>query len=415
MRVLGIETSEYVSSLALWVDGALVAEQTFESRMNLCETLTPRLAELLGVTHAAAAELDGLAVSLGPGSFTGLRVGLATAKALAHACGWKLVGICTQEAIAAAADEPPETVVGVVQTARQGHVYAGRWQMTGGAPEALSTIEVVALADLGAFLGSDCAAIIGPAAGLVLEAEPGLAEKRRLRTVLPTAAAVAALGAARLDQADPEAAYTLQPMYLLVSQAERAKQLVVAAGTAGPGAEAPRCLVLRRGALDDLAAVVRIENASFSAPWPEQSLRDEITRSRGSLFLVAELDGEVVGYAGAWLYAGEVHICNVAVAPELRRSGLAEILVLNVLDHALALQSDLAILEYRVSNEPAAGLYAKLGFQPIGRRKGYYQDTGEDAIVASIADLATAERQAALAACRLRWEQRYRYDLHVTF
>lgn len=408
MRLLALETSEYVSSVALWEDGRLAAEQTFESRMNLCATLAGRLGELLAPLGPEPA-LDGLAISLGPGSFTGLRVGVATAKALAHARGWPLVGVCTQEAIVAAADVPGGCQVLVVQPARRDHVYAGLWERTAAGATPVTDIQVVPTADLAAHLGQ-ATAIVGTAVEAVLDSGVALPAGVALRTVWPAAAAVAALGAARLAQADPQAAFHLQPIYVLPSQAERQKELVVAAGTAPPEAARP-VVQLRRGTLEDLPEVVRIERACFAAPWPEVSLRDELERAHGGVFIVAEVDGRLAGYVAAWFYAGEAHICNVAVDPPYRRQGLAEIMLLALISEARKAHCDIAMLEYRAGNVAGAGLYAKLGFQAIGVRRRYYQDNGEDAIVASIADLATAERQEALAELCRTWGTRQQREL----
>lgn len=405
MRLLALETSEYVSGLALLADDQVVAEQTFESRMNLCETLAGRVAEILAVSGG---EADALAVSLGPGSFTGLRVGLATAKALAHARRWPLVGVCTQEAIALDAATEPGTVVCVVQNARQGHLYMGIWERTRTGVRTRSGLRVVETAHLPDAVSDDVTAVVGPAAEAVLTVTDGLPGGVALRTVYPSAVAVGRLALPRVAAADPEACFTLQPIYLLASQAERMKRLSVA-----PGALPRRRLVIRRASLADLPDIVRIERDSFPTPWPEKALRDEVTRHHSGLFLVAELEGAVAGYVGAWLYAGEAHVHNVAVAPALRRSGLAEIMLLVMLEEATREGCDVAMLEYRTGNDPAAGLYAKLGFERVGRRKRYYQDTGEDAIVASLPGLAAAARQQALVALRRQWDECHGYELHV--
>ncbi len=405
MRLLALETSEYVSSLALLADDLVMFEQTFESRMNLCETLAGRVAEALA---AAGGELDALAVSLGPGSFTGLRVGLATAKALAHARSWPLVGICTQEAIALEAGGRPGDLLCVVQSARQGHLHAGIWERTEGSVRPRSGLQVVEAAQLGSMLTPAVVAVVGPATDAVLASGVQLPPQCQLQTVYPTARAVAWLALPRVATADPDACFSLQPIYLLPSQAERMRQLNVA-----PGTVPRRRVVVRRASLADLPDIVRIECASFPTPWPEKALREEVTRSHGGLFLVAELDGAVAGYVGAWLYAGEAHIHNVAVDPALRRAGLAEIMLLVMLQQAAQAGADEALLEYRTGNDPAASLYAKLGFKPVGRRKRYYPDTGEDAIVASLADLSAEAQQQALASLRHQWEQRHGYELHV--
>jgi tRNA threonylcarbamoyl adenosine modification protein YeaZ/ribosomal-protein-alanine acetyltransferase len=415
MRLLALETSEYESSLAVWEDGALQAETTFASRMNLCETLTRRLAELLGTPQVTAQDLQALAVSLGPGSFTGLRVGVATAKALAQVTGVPLVGVGTAEVIAAGCEAPPGTLLAVVQKARQGHVYVSVWEMTATGPQAQGELQVAALDELALTLPPGIALLTGPEAAAAAAAWPPDRPCPGCRPSLPQARVVARLAAGRLTQADPEAALNLQPIYVLTSQAERlqGRDTSSEAATVSSLQTPVSRLRLRPAVLADLPAIMLIENASFSSPWPERSMRDEITRQRDSLFLVAERDGEVVGYLGTWLYAGEAHICTVAVAPHCRRQGLAEIMLLELIRRAIARQIDYMILEYRITNLPAAGLYEKLGFAYIHTRKRYYADTNEDAQVAAIADLLTDERQATLATLREQWLTRYPCELQL--
>lgn len=420
MRLLALETSEYVSSLALLHDGQIVGEQSFASRMNLCETLTARIRELLG-DEPLGAGLDALAISQGPGSFTGLRVGMATAKALAHACGLPLVGVPTQQALAAAAPAVAGEEVCVVQKARQGHVYAGLWRKTAAGADEVVSPAVIAIADLPGWLPASARLVAGPATEEVTNCLSLLSTSLRLQSTMPQAAAVARLAQELLPLADPHAAFNLQPLYLLPSQAERQKGLDLSA-PAQPWSGLPvpttheKCkptVHLRRATVADLAAIMRIERASFSSPWSELSIREELTGRPGSLFLALELCGEVIGYAGAWLFAGEVHICTIAVAPEQRRRGFAELLMVCVLRYAIGLETNYALLEYRVSNHPAAGLYAKLGFEFIHIRKRYYQDNNEDAVVVAIADLCGSVSRRRLHELYETWLQRYPYEVQL--
>ena len=113
MRILGIDTATAAASVALIEDGKLVAEEIqsktgkssdgemAQRRGNHAEIVLPLIQSLLGKTHTTAADLSGIAISIGPGSFTGLRIGLATAKGIAYACGLPLVGVSTLKANAA--------------------------------------------------------------------------------------------------------------------------------------------------------------------------------------------------------------------------------------------------------------------------------------------------------------------------
>lgn len=130
----------------------------------------------------------------------------------------------------------------------------------------------------------------------------------------------------------------------------------------------------------DLAAVHAIERVSFGDPWSETLFLQEIDRSNRA-WLVAEVEGIVVGYGGVMVVGDEADLMNIAVAPEYRGRGMARSLVWGLAREALALGAARITLEVRPSNERALGLYRSCGFDEVGRRTRYYADTGEDALL----------------------------------
>lgn len=149
---------------------------------------------------------------------------------------------------------------------------------------------------------------------------------------------------------------------------------------------------LRPMVVADIPAVLVIDRASFPTPAPEQMYRNELTDNSLAHYQVLARDeaaGEViVGYAGFWLIAGEIHISTIAVAPAERGHGRGEWLLLNMLRLACALDPLLVTLEVRRGNVVAQALYAKYRFEEVGLRRRYYRDTGEDALLLTV-DLAT--------------------------
>lgn len=140
-------------------------------------------------------------------------------------------------------------------------------------------------------------------------------------------------------------------------------------------------LIIRQGEIRDAVEMAEIEKICFSDPWSEESIISDIEHSERSFYIVAEIEGHVVGYIGCWKIFDEGHITNVAVRPEFRRKHIAE----NLINVMVGVTEDENItswtLEVRESNEPAKALYGKLGFIEAGLRKGYYSDTGEAAII----------------------------------
>jgi len=134
-------------------------------------------------------------------------------------------------------------------------------------------------------------------------------------------------------------------------------------------------------AVSDLDQVLDIERASFPTPWTRAAFCYEIEQNKVARCTVLRDRRGIVGYLCLWEIGHEIHITNLAVHPEWRRRAVARQLLGAALAEGVARGVTLAFLEVRPSNTRALALYESLGFQVIGRRNGYYFDTGEDALV----------------------------------
>jgi ribosomal-protein-alanine N-acetyltransferase len=132
---------------------------------------------------------------------------------------------------------------------------------------------------------------------------------------------------------------------------------------------------------EDLDEVLAIERASFSMPWSRGAFLYEMQQNRVARCWVGREEGRLAGYLCLWEVTDELHITNIAVHPTFRRRGIARALLGGVLDDARRRKLRLVVLEVRPSNVEALGLYDSFGFRVVGRRRGYYYDTGEDALV----------------------------------
>lgn len=151
----------------------------------------------------------------------------------------------------------------------------------------------------------------------------------------------------------------------------------------------PAPYTLRAMTLADLPAVLAIERASYPTPRRHSFFVNELVDNPLAHYQVLTRRGPdgretVIGHAGFWLIAGEAHIVTVAVTPDQRGRGLGELLMLNLLSLVCAAAPSLVTLEVRAGNIAAQDLYAKLRFVAAGRRRRYYRDTGEDAVVMQI-------------------------------
>ena len=139
--------------------------------------------------------------------------------------------------------------------------------------------------------------------------------------------------------------------------------------------------VIRRMTINDVDGVHAIEAATFARPWSKQDFVKEMTTNACARYLVAEKDGAVIGYAGAWIVLDEAHVTNVAVDQDFRGQGVGRQLTAALMQYASNLGVVYATLEVRKSNEAAKRLYQSLGFEYVGVRKRYYEDNGEDALL----------------------------------
>lgn len=142
--------------------------------------------------------------------------------------------------------------------------------------------------------------------------------------------------------------------------------------------------IVRQMRDSDIEAVVSLESEIFPDAWPAESFRESMDASDGGGLIVESRNGparKLLAYACYYSAAGETHVTNLAVAPDYRRRGIANKILASLNEKAKTSLSDAIFLEVRASNGPAIKLYESRGFQELYRRKNYYHDPREDAVV----------------------------------
>lgn len=217
-RILVIETSGRVGHVAVALGEKLVGARRLEESRRHARDLTPAVAELCATHGWKVRDLDAVIVTLGPGSYTGLRVGIISAKALAYAIGCKLVGI---ESFAAIAGQAPveARIVSVISDAQQKKLYVQRWRREKGGWAAESPLSIMAASKWQAAL-TPGAWVSGPAVrqwrSSIPAANPIVAEEQ----LDPTAESLLRLGLERLNQNESDDLWKMEPIYLRPSNAE---------------------------------------------------------------------------------------------------------------------------------------------------------------------------------------------------
>ncbi len=129
-----------------------------------------------------------------------------------------------------------------------------------------------------------------------------------------------------------------------------------------------------------LDPILEIENSSFPSPWSQRAFIQEIENPVSHLWALLA-DDRLVGYICFWMFDREIQLINIAVHPQERGKGMGHLLMTKMIETGFSKGSQYIWLEVRISNLSAKRLYHRLGFEEIGRRRGYYRETKEDAIV----------------------------------
>ena len=139
--------------------------------------------------------------------------------------------------------------------------------------------------------------------------------------------------------------------------------------------------IIREMNEDDLPGVLRLEKVSFPTPWTELMFLAQLGYGDLAVNLVLLDGGEIAGYTTALTVSGEIHLLSIAVLPGRRRRGYGRALLDDVIERGVARGGTRIFLEVREGNAGAIAFYSEAGFRLFGKRKGYYADTGDDALV----------------------------------
>jgi [ribosomal protein S18]-alanine N-acetyltransferase len=140
-----------------------------------------------------------------------------------------------------------------------------------------------------------------------------------------------------------------------------------------------------------LKAVMAIERQVYPRPWSPSLFLSEMSELQNRAYLVARSGRDVVGYGGVICYGDEAHITTIAVDPAIQRRKIGTRLMYELVTAAIDMGARAVSLEVRMSNWGAQRLYGWFGFRPVGVRKGYYQETSEDALVMWVDDVGTRD------------------------
>ena len=170
-------------------------------------------------------------------------------------------------------------------------------------------------------------------------------------------------------------------------------------------ARRPSRFSIRPMAASDIAAVTRIERASFSTVWPSDAFYNELSTNKLAHYFVGLFDDRIIAYGGVWVIVEDSHVTTLAVDPQYRGRRFGEVLLLRLIDEAIERGAGWMTLEVRESNAVAQRLYRKYGFTTVTMRAGYYSDDNESALIMWAGSLRSELYRNRLRVLRARVEQ----------
>ena len=374
MKLIALDSSGLVASVAVIEDDILTAEYTIQYKKTHSQTLLPMLDEIRHMTELDFDTVDAIAVAAGPGSFTGLRIGSATAKGLSLAMGKPIVAVPTLDGLAYNL-YGTDKIVCPIMDARRNQVYTGIYQFV--SEDGIYCLDIIkgqcaaAFEEIAQALNELGREVIFLGDGVPVFREQMKTLMKVPYTLTPAhmnrqrAASIGALGSIYYAQGRVQSGAEHAPEYLRLSQAER---------------ERLEQIHIRPMRKEDVEIISRLEEETFSMPWSRDAFLEMITKDDAGYY-VAEKNGWVIGGCGVLMAAGEGNITNVVVDKKERNKGIGTQMLQYLIEDGYKKGLQAFTLEVRVSNTAAIHVYEKLGFFSEGIRPNFYEKPAEDAMI----------------------------------
>ena len=368
MKILCIDTSSKLCSVAILEDTQIINKIELDNGLTHSETLIPAINEIFNMSNLDLHDINLLVCDIGPGSFTGIRIGIATVKAFSDSFNIPTIGISSLEALAY--NIKNGGLIVSMLDCKNNNCYYAIYELNDNiytciqSPDTASIDNVLDLlkykysSNSISFVGDACilhkTQILNTLSGLDITISSDLQNNINIYN----------LGLAGLEHYKKSDFHSenILPLYLKKPQAQRQLEERNFEST-----------------LMTLSDLKNIELSDFDDFWNISNLTDELN-SNNSKFIVAKYDNNIIGFAGIKIILDNAELMNIAVHKDFRRQGVAKLLLSNLINMCVENNIKSINLEVNEINFPAINLYKNFDFKIVGKRPKYY-DNKYDAIL----------------------------------
>lgn len=367
MKILTIETSGKMCGVSILENDSLIEKIELNNGLTHSESLMPIIDEIFKKTNLQLKDINLIVCDIGPGSFTGIRIGVATAKAFSDSLNINCVGVSSLEALAYNIKETG--LICSIIDCKNDNCYYALYKLDNNnysciiSPKA-ETIEN-AISDFKNY--SEPIVFVGD--GSIVYKDIIKKSIQNSKFTDNNNIDTCNLGLSGLNLYNSgEYNSNVLPLYLKKPQAERQME------------EKENQISISQMTIDDLENIKDILTSEFDDFWTENILKEEL-KSDNSNYIVAKNGlNKIVGFGGYKLLVDNADIMNIVTKKTARNTGIGTLILKNIIELIKSQNINHIILEVNVNNLPAINLYKKFGFKTIAERKKYYNGT-DNAII----------------------------------
>ena len=365
MKILCIDTSSKLCSVAILEDKELIKKIELNNGLTHSESLMPNIKNVFEDTKLTINDIDLIVCDIGPGSFTGIRIGIATAKAFSDSLNIPTIGINSLECLAH--NIKKSGIICSIIDCKNNNCYFALYKFENdkyvvlNSPEATSIDNLIEL--LKTNYSNESIYFVGDGSIIYEDQLKNILKNCEFDTTISNDVDIYNLGIAGLERyLNLKKGENILPLYLKKPQAQRQLE--------------SKKFEIDEMTLDDINL---IDFKNFNTFWNKATLEDELKADNTKYFKVT-LENEIIGFAGIKIILDDADLMNIVVHNSYLRQGIASLLLNKILDFCKENHIGSINLEVNEKNVPAINLYKKFGLAEVGRRKKYY-DNKDDAIL----------------------------------